>query len=169
MRHVGRATTAAPTYFGPARIDIDDTRDYCTLIDGGVFANNPAMCALVEAKKVHPEAAQFLVVSLGTGGSFERLPYEEARNWGLAQWSRKMLNVVFDGVSDTVDYQLRHLLPLVDGRRRYYRLQCRLDHCDANPDEVSEEHMRKLKLAADSIINNRVDLLDDLCGQLTAG
>ena len=39
--------------------------DYYTLIDGGVFANNPAACALVEAKTTHPEAGGFLVVSLG--------------------------------------------------------------------------------------------------------
>ncbi len=38
-----RATTAAPTYFTPKRLKISQRER--VLIDGGVFANNPAACA----------------------------------------------------------------------------------------------------------------------------
>jgi len=66
QRREGRATTsAAPTYFPPHRAVAAVWKSY-TLIDGGVYANNPALCAWVEAHARHPEA-EILVVSLGTG------------------------------------------------------------------------------------------------------
>ncbi len=42
-----RATTAAPTYFTPKRLKISQRER--VLIDGGVFANNPAACAYASA------------------------------------------------------------------------------------------------------------------------
>src|SRR5580658_7606193 len=110
-REVARATSAAPTYFEPMKLLTGTFTDYYTLIDGGVFANNPAACALVEARATHPEASDFLVVSLGTGALNLSLSYAEARTWGVARWAVPLLNIVFDGVSSTVDYQLRQLLP----------------------------------------------------------
>jgi hypothetical protein len=59
------------------------------------------MYAYVEARKVHPEENDFLVVSLGTGELTRNMPYEEVRGWGLALWAQPILNVVFDGVADT--------------------------------------------------------------------
>ena len=45
MRDVARATSAAPTYFEPARLPGNPPY---ALVDGGVFANNPGMCAYVD-------------------------------------------------------------------------------------------------------------------------
>ncbi len=47
-----RATTAAPTYFTPKRLKISQTER--VLIDGGVFANNPAACAYASGKRLFP-------------------------------------------------------------------------------------------------------------------
>jgi patatin-like phospholipase/acyl hydrolase len=44
MADAARATSAAPTYFSPAELD-QDRHHYRALVDGGVFVNNPAMCA----------------------------------------------------------------------------------------------------------------------------
>jgi uncharacterized protein len=41
MRQVARATSAAPTYFEPAKVEVPGPVDYYALVDGGVFANNP--------------------------------------------------------------------------------------------------------------------------------
>src|SRR4051812_39696541 len=57
---VARATSAAPTYFEP----VDSKKK--ALVDGGVFAANPAMCAVAEAlNTVAPK--DVVLVSLGTG------------------------------------------------------------------------------------------------------
>ena len=51
MKQIARATSAAPTYFECLKLKASPPVDYFTLIDGGVFANNPSMCAYAEAKK----------------------------------------------------------------------------------------------------------------------
>ncbi|MDT4762292.1 patatin-like phospholipase family protein [Sphaerochaeta sp. PS] len=65
----GRATSAAPTYFKPAYLY--DRQDECmqTLIDGGIIANNPALFAYSEAKKLYPDAKKFHILSLSTASS----------------------------------------------------------------------------------------------------
>src|SRR5215216_1196275 len=49
MWNAARATSAAPTYFEPELIEKED-KAYA-LVDGGVFANNPSMCALVDSMR----------------------------------------------------------------------------------------------------------------------
>jgi patatin-like phospholipase/acyl hydrolase len=44
LRDVARATSAAPTYFEPAHIENRSGAKWTALVDGGVFANNPAAC-----------------------------------------------------------------------------------------------------------------------------
>jgi patatin-like phospholipase/acyl hydrolase len=168
MQKVARATSAAPTYFEPLKLETSDPLvDYYALIDGGVFANNPALCAYVEAKTTFPDATDFLVVSLGTGELAQRLPYDEVKEWGIIQWAQPMLNVTFDGVSDTVDYQLRELLPVAaDGSKRYYRLQTDKLERGNHIDDASEKNIHSLKLLAQEIINNPNRDLDKLCDLL---
>lgn len=173
MRQIARATSAAPTYFEPAKIERGPS-DYYALVDGGVFANNPAMCGYVEARTYaeadtahFPRGADFLALSLGTGELIRRLPYEEAKDWGIALWAQPILDVVFDGVSDTVDYQMRELLPEKDGERRYYRFQQRLEEGNDDLDDASPANIRALKLMAQEIVANNEAELDTLCGQLT--
>jgi hypothetical protein len=174
MGQVARATSAAPTFFEPVKIDGEGSSDYYALIDGGVFANNPAMCAYVEARgyleadgSPYPPGTDLLLVSLGTGELTRGLPYEEAAGWGLAGWARPILDVVFDGVSDTVDHQMGELLRRKkDGKRRYWRFQRRLDVGNDDMDDASRTNVRALKLLAESIVRDNADALDDLCARL---
>jgi patatin-like phospholipase/acyl hydrolase len=167
MREVARATSAAPTYFEPLQLAVDPDGNRA-FVDGGIYANNPAMCAYVEARKIHPEENDFLVVSLGTGELTRSLPYEEVKGWGLALWAQPILNVVFDGVADTVDYQLRELLPTEGEARRYYRFQTQLDIGKDDMDDASRTNIAALKVKAREIIAQNEDALKALCAQLIA-
>ncbi len=166
MKQVARATSAAPTYFEPLKIETTDRSDYYALIDGGVYANNPAMCAFAEARSTHPDADDFLIVSLGTGELTRRLPYDDVKGWGLIHWAQPVLSVVFDGISDTVDYQLKQLLPDRAGARRYYRFQTRLDEGSDDMDDASRTNLRVLQLLAKELIDKNSQTLDALCAQL---
>src|SRR5204863_755766 len=104
MRLAARATSAAPTYFEALRLETATSAEYYSLIDGGMFANNPAMCAYAEVRRLWPEA-DVALVSLGTGQLTRPLPWSDIKNWGLVEWARPALDVVFDGVSDATDYQ----------------------------------------------------------------
>jgi len=168
MREVARATSAAPTYFEPIQLKVGSLGNRA-FIDGGVHSNNPAMCAYVEARKIHPEEKEFLVVSLGTGEPTREMPYEEVKGWGLALWAQPILNVVFDGVSDTVDYQLRELLSTEEGdARRYYRFQTVLDIGKDDMDDASATNIHALKEKAQEIIDKNDAALETLCSHLAA-
>jgi len=167
MRQAGRATSAAPTDGAPGRIALSDV-DRLVLVDGGVFANNPALGAWAEARKISPDAADILVLSLGTGHLTRPSPYEAATGWGLAGWVRPVLDVMFDGVSDAVDYQLRQLLP---GRtpRRYSRLHTALVVGNDDMDDASNTNLRALKGLAEERMQDHTLLLDALVEQRTGG
>ncbi len=167
MRDIARATAAAPTYFPPVRLALPGGADqYYALIDGGVAAANPALCAFAEAKRFHPEA-DVLLVSLGTGELTEPVPYARARHWGLIGWARPVLRIVLDGPNEAVDYQLRQLLPDVPGRpRRYYRFEAPLTEAEDAIDNASAENIRLLKQLADTIIRENTGTFDDLARQL---
>jgi patatin-like phospholipase/acyl hydrolase len=164
LQDVAFAATAAPTYFSPYKLTIEDG-EYYALIDGGVYANNPGVCAYIEGRITWPDE-DILLLSLGTGEQKMPLSYDEAEKWGLAGWARPLMNIVFDGVSDTVDYQLRLLLPpRKPGGPRYYRLQPEMKQ-ECQLDNASPENIRKLKMRARMLIEAHSDSLDLLCHQL---
>ncbi len=166
-RDVARATSAAPTYFEPMKILTGTTDHHYTLIDGGVFANNPAACALVEARTTHPDDGAYLIVSLGTGSLLRSLPLGVARYWGAARWAKPILDIVFDGVSSTVDYQLRELVPAMpDPRSTYYRFQVELNSHNNAMDNVSPENITALKGLAYDLVDRSSDQIDALCEKL---
>jgi predicted acylesterase/phospholipase RssA len=59
-----QATSAAPVFFPPARVDIPPPAGW--YFDGGVRANNPSWEAMVEGKK-HWKTRKCFLVSIGTG------------------------------------------------------------------------------------------------------
>lgn len=167
MKQVVRASTAAPTYFEPAKIEIDGPSDYYALVDGAVFAYNPAMCAYVEALQRYPDAADILMVSLGTGELTRRFPYDEVKEWGAARWAQPVFSLMCDGVSDVVHYQLDHLLrPGLHGLRRYYRFQARLEVGNDDMDDASNTNIRMLKLVAEDMLQQNRSTLRTLCERL---
>jgi patatin-like phospholipase/acyl hydrolase len=168
MKWVARATSAAPTYFETAKLDAEDGSNYYTLIDGGVFANNPTMCAYVDAMRHYPGHDDHLVVSLGTGGYTKSIPYAGAKDWGLIGWVRPIIDILMHGVNETVHYQAQSLLSLAeDGRERYYRFQVQLDDHNDAMDNASAENLRALRLAAEAQIRQHDRTIDRLCAQLT--
>ncbi|MGJ3239302.1 MAG: patatin-like phospholipase family protein [Anaerolineae bacterium] len=167
MRDVVRASTAAPTFFEPAQIFHPDEPNYFALVDGGLQANNPALCAYVEARDKNPDVEEFMVVSLGTGDHTRPIDFEESRRWGLAGWSQHIMDMVFDATSSTVDYQLRHLLPVCkDGIQHYYRLQTRLNGASDDLDDTAPENFIGLKTLAGQLIHENDSVLDDIVTQL---
>lgn len=166
-RDVARATSAAPSYFEPMKLPTGVDGHYYYLVDGGVFANNPAACALVEARATYPDAGGYLMVSLGTGSLTRSLPLYLASYWGAARWAKPLLDIVFDGVSSTVDYQLRQLLPDEPReRKRYYRFQTTLNGHNHSLDNTSPSNMTALKALACDLIEKQSEDLDLLCDVL---
>jgi uncharacterized protein len=156
-----RATAAAPSYFEPQLVH-DGAGGRHVLVDGGVFATNPAMCAYADVARAG-EAVE-LVASLGTGSLTRPIRLEDARGWGQLEWVRPILDVVFDGVADTVDFQLAQLLP----PGGYVRLQTALREASDDLDDVRPANLRALRREAERLLREHAAQLDALAGRLAA-
>jgi patatin-like phospholipase/acyl hydrolase len=158
LRDVCRATSAAPTYFPPARIQ-SRTGDVGTYVDGGLYANNPAALAVPQARKAD-RLGEVFMLSLGTGDINQPYLYSEAKRWGLAKWARPLIGCMFDGQSDVSAYGCAVLLG-----DRYVRLQPALAH-EQGMDDVSEAALETLEAVARGLIAERDAELDRICEAL---
>jgi uncharacterized protein len=167
MTVVARATSAAPTYFEPDHVLAPQPGevppDYA-LVDGGTFANNPAMCAYAEALRSRP-GADVLIVSLGTGRLTDSLSFDQARHWGLVQWARPLLGVIMDGSSAAIDYQLDELLGSDVG---HFRFQTVLEDVSDSLDEASASNLDGLRKLAEASIRSDGARIARVCERLTA-
>lgn len=85
VRDAVLASCSAPTYFDPHKLD------HYLLADGGLWANNPALAAVIDAQKrlgINQDDIQILTI--GTGHSKTMYGTDMSRNWGLASgWKHK--------------------------------------------------------------------------------
>lgn len=163
IRHIIRAATAAPSYFAPATIP-----DYAkaAFIDGGVFANDPGMCAYTEGLDMYKETDDFLLVSLGTGQAQREIDVTGLQAWFHYGWAHSILKVMMDGSSDSVDHQLRHVLASDGELQRYYRFQEMLPADDSGIeqlDNVTAKNLARLKQIGAKMIEQQSAELDRLC------
>jgi len=157
LTDAAHATSAAPTYFEPVRVG-----DF-TLVDGGLFASNPALCAYVDVVAAGREEDVTVLASLGTGAANRPIPYEVAKDWGQLGWARSVIDVLLSAQAETVDYQLSKLL-----EDRYVRLQVELELAKDDLDDASPENLRDLRAEADRLVRKQDRAIDDLCARLTA-
>lgn len=173
MKQAGMATSAAPTFFEPYKVPTSQAESgYYSLVDGGVFANNPTSLAVMEAiidskrdcRELQLE--DILVVSLGTGSLTRKYTYNKAKEWGLIGWIHPLINILMDGASESVAVQLEQLLPKADDRPpQYYRFQGFLDAGKGNDDMdvVTPENISNLEGLARQIIREKEHQLTELC------
>ncbi|OQX77694.1 MAG: patatin [Bacteroidetes bacterium 4484_249] len=150
VRDVARATSAAPTYFEVSRVKSFSNINY-PLIDGGVFVNNPAMCAYAEARKVEfdefrkkPTAKDMVILSLGTGNVDNPYYYKNAKDWGMVEWLKPLIDIMMSGVSETVDYQLMQIYKAVNKPKQYLRISPELGNASPEMDNASLENLNAL-------------------------
>ena len=169
MSEVARAASATPTMFEPVRLPRPFAGGYVSLVDGGVFANNPTLLALSEiSSRSIDKDDDFLVVSLGTGESMERMTRKYISDWGYIRWSIPMIELVSESISEAVHGQVRNMLPATT-YQRYYRFQADLpDDTYYALDDASRKNMDGLIHASETLLGdpetNRE--MDQLCEML---
>ncbi len=132
MWAVAMATSAAPTFFPAFRLPGDRTR----LIDGGVWANNPAMVGVTEAVSMFGQRPQDVrVLSLGTTVSL-RTRRSRLDNGGLIRWARgpNVIDVLLRAQSVGAFAQVTHLVTPENAHRLDPPAPgelAKLDDCDA--------------------------------------
>jgi patatin-like phospholipase/acyl hydrolase len=151
VHDVARGTSAAPTYFEPASVTSLSGVPY-PLVDGGVFASNPALCAYAEAReKFKPiggkEKMDMFMVSIGTGSKKESYEYDKAKGWGKLGWVKPVLDIMLAGASETVDFQLKHIFDAIGCGDTYYRISPDIGKASIEMDDASPENLKALKEA----------------------
>lgn len=175
---VARATSAAPTYFEPAKIFSLDNQEF-NLIDGGVYANNPALCAYAEARKIQfsglfdskpnqPKAKDMLLISIGTGTVKQEYHFDDLKNAGEISWVHPLIDILMSGNSETVNYQLRQMYNTLNGddRKNYYRLEPSLREADTEMDNTSISNLKNLEQAGKWFVDDNKAMLDEIVQKL---
>ncbi|MEH1847411.1 MAG: patatin-like phospholipase family protein [Nostoc sp.] len=145
-----------------------------TLVDGGIFINNPAMDLFIKAKVLYPEAKQFVLVSLGTGNFFESHPY--LKKAGFLGWARPLFSYMMKGVSITVNDHLEKLLkdPKLDNDSipsdlnkgsKYYRFETSFNE-DIAMDAITKIDIEKLQMLGNKLVKENEDNIDKLLNLL---
>lgn len=151
---VADASSAAPTYFPTKELDIEDDENNFWMIDGGVTANNPTMCAIAEARRKWNDMSMdgLKVLSIGTGYRTRKINGRESRGWGAVQWFSKgdILDLLCD--ERVVAYQARTIV----SSGNYIRVNAELKKSDWLPnspddamDDISPKNIKNLKKVGD--------------------
>jgi patatin-like phospholipase/acyl hydrolase len=169
MKDVALSASASPTLFYPVRLPKSIRGRAISLVDGGVFANNPSIYAWSECRSEYAkESEKHLIVSLGTGKSTRPLTDDFLLLWGYVHWSRPMLELVMESISESVHEQIKQL-QLVTGDQAYYRIQVDLpETLSMAIDDASPEHMATLGEIARKFCSSGsgATTLDTLCERL---
>ncbi|KAJ4914195.1 Patatin-like protein 3 [Raphanus sativus] len=138
------STSAAPTYLPAHRFTNEDSEgnkyEY-NLIDGGIAANNPTLCAIAEVTKqivkknpamgdMSPlDYTRVVVISLGTGSIRNEEKYDAimASKWGLVSWicadgSSPIIDCYNEAIQDIVDYQSCVVFQALHSETNYLRI-----------------------------------------------
>lgn len=180
VKDVCRATSAAPTYFEPAKIKSLYNQEY-TFVDGGVYANNPAMCAFAEARKIafsqqlndldkpdFPSVKEMMIVSIGTGQVLKPYTFKEFENAGKLKWISPLIDILLTANAETVDYYLDKMFEALGPRNRknYYRLMPDLKNASPEMDDTSNKNITELIQAGLYYVDQNRELLNNIAKKL---
>lgn len=148
-----RAATAAPTYFIPKHLKIDQIDR--VLVDGGVFANNPAACAYASSKRLFPND-EIILLSLGTGRTDRSIA--NSKRFGKIGWIKPLLNVMFASGLECVNYQMNQVIG-----NRYVRIQSQLKLASADMDNITSKNIKFLQQEAKAMIEDNQKVIEKFC------
>lgn len=179
LREVARATSAAPPYFRPALLRWGTAPH--AMIDGAVFANNPAMCAFSEARGMdfaalindptlpsRPVAGDMMILSIGTGETTIRAMGPHHTNRGILGWLVPLLEIMMSGVAETVDFELKQIFDTTPDAANYIRLEPPLGSASAAMDDTSDRNLRALTAAGRDFVTSNDATMNDIVDRLIA-
>ncbi|WP_339048229.1 patatin-like phospholipase family protein [Candidatus Mesenet endosymbiont of Phosphuga atrata] len=154
-----RATTAAPTFFRSKKLTINKVDRI--LVDGGVFANNPATVAYVSSQELYPNnSCDITILSIGTGVSEIPVKFTSKPPSSPLSWVKNafILNVMFNSGNNFINYQLKEILG-----PKYIRIEPQLKFASADLDNATEKNIKNLKQDAALAIEKNGDVIEEFC------
>lgn len=148
-----RATSAAPTYLPSYSMKWKQKNR--SMIDGGVYVNNPSLVGISDALKNRygrkVKLKDLKVLSLGTGTHSPNLGVKNTPKWGIIEWAKPITDIMMQSSSKSVDYQVELLV------EDYLRLQIEIGDEKFSSMSDSSQKTREylIKQVQDQIFNNK--------------
>ena len=159
--HIALSTAAAPAYFYPHSFEYKHSGSnlsvsYCSMVDGGLVANNPAFMALMEARtKLHIPLEEISLLSVGTGSSLKTIPDKDTKIhpifWTNPLKGPMIYEIMAEAQADNISNQLNLLHSQCENhdsesRFHYVRLQPSLEGTTPiNLDSTSSRNFDRMK------------------------
>jgi hypothetical protein len=162
VRDAIRASTAAPTYFAPAEIEIINAKrqkEVVVAVDGGLVANNPAYVAYIELREfamrhLPRPPSRYVILTIGTGRDDSARSQERARMATVHDWMMQpdgdlfLLDQLFHAQTELTDYFLESAAPDLIHLRIDFTL------CREWKDLATKEGIEPLRCKAKRIMDN---------------
>lgn len=152
-----KGSCSAPGYFPGHKLKrssmvIKGKKEDAAMIDGGVFANNPALCGIVEIMSDgKTPASSIACVSVGTGeGIVDSISQQKSGRMGFAEWGRPLLGIFMGGAS-------LHVHNLID-RLLTNSCYCRFEFISDKSlslDDASSKYLKQLQDIANDYIEGK--------------
>lgn len=168
VRDVLRGSTAAPTYFEAVKISsITDEATEHTLIDGGIVANDPTLCAYSEALKFNNVNGikDMMIVSIGTGRELKEYAYDKVKNLGRIGWAKPVMDISLESGAQMTDYHMRKIASTMPNTK-YFRIEPSLDKAEKSLDDASDKNLKALKEAGTKSALLNDEILDEIARYL---
>ncbi|MBQ2259027.1 MAG: patatin-like phospholipase family protein, partial [Spirochaetales bacterium] len=154
IKEAARASSAAPTFFSPITLIDRETTETITLVDGGLYANNPILAAYNEARKLYPNADEFRVISLSTCAVSSSFNASEAGG-GISAWISSLWKSYASGTMEFADSLAQNIKDL-----KYLRIWDNVVKKKFSLDDYSDEAVTTLLNAAETLYQNKKDEIE---------
>lgn len=118
---IALATSAAPSYY-----PIHEHNNFL-YTDGGVWANNPSLCGLLEAIDYYvgegKEFDDFSILSISSITTQNGWISTSNKSKSIIGWKEKMFQTALDGQSYFTDYFLLKIVPKINPKGKYFRIK----------------------------------------------
>lgn len=118
---IALATSAAPSYF-----PIHEHNGFL-YTDGGVWANNPSLCGLLEAIDYYvgdgKDYDHYSILSISSITTPNGWVSTNNKSKSIIGWNKKLFETAMDGQSYFTDYFLLKIVPKIKPKGKYFRIK----------------------------------------------
>lgn len=118
---IALATSAAPSYY-----PVHEHNNFL-YTDGGVWANNPTLCGLLEAIDYYvgegKEYDDFSILSISSITNPNGWISVSNKSKSIIGWNKKLFQTAMDGQSYFTDYFLQKIVPKINPKGSYIRIE----------------------------------------------
>ncbi|MEG0529175.1 MAG: patatin-like phospholipase family protein [Bacilli bacterium] len=181
IKDVCRASSAAPTYFEPAKIKSFAEQEF-SCIDGGVFANNPTFCGFIESQKINfnkyfkddlkfdgtAPLQEFITISIGNGSRAKSYKHNELTGISKSKWVDPLVDIFISTGVNMIDMEMKSMYSLLKPKyqHNYYRFNPEIPESSIDLGNVSNTNIKTLIDVANDYVAKNKEYLDEVVQKL---